>query len=115
MMRGKEDKEIMKQLGLTKPTFYRYKHRVIREADEAFQKQRLETLAFHKEILQERLTKLLKTSMLVLENPRTKNFHKIAEIAATLAINIFKLQVNSIGIITNSCSWRDDVNRLEVP
>jgi hypothetical protein len=85
MMQGKTDKEIMKQLGLTKPTFNRFRHRVITEADQAFQKQRLETLAFHKELLQERLTRLLRAAMQIKNSP-TKNF-KTAEIAATTIID----------------------------
>jgi hypothetical protein len=101
-MGGKEDKQIMEQLNLTKATYYRYKRQVIKEAERAYQKQRLETLAFHKEILEERLTKLLRASMRVLDSPPTKNFHKTAEVAATLPINIFKLQVDSIGVIRHS-------------
>jgi ACT domain-containing protein len=111
---GKEDKQIMSELNLSKATYYRYKKKVIKEAEGAYQKQRLETLALHKEILERRLTKLLGAAMQVLENPPTKNFHKIAEVAATLAISIFKLQVDSIGVITHSCSWKDVANRLEV-
>jgi ACT domain-containing protein len=114
LMEGKEDKQIMEQLGLSKATYYRYKRQVIKESEQAYEKQRLETLAFHKEMLEERLTKLLRAAMQVLENPRTKNFHKTAEVAANLAINIFKLQVDSIGVITHSCSWKDVANRLEV-
>jgi ACT domain-containing protein len=104
----------MEQLNLSKATYYRYKKQVIKEAERAYQKQRLETLAFHKEILEQRLTKLLRAAMQVLENPPANNFHKTAEVAATLAINIFKLQVDSIGVITQSCSWKDVANRLEV-
>jgi ACT domain-containing protein len=114
LMEGKEDKQIMTELNLSKATYYRYKKQVIREAEQAYQKQRLEALAFHKEILEDRLTKLLRAVMQVLENPRTKNFHKTAEVAANLAINIFKLQVDSIGVITHSCSWKDVANRQEV-
>jgi hypothetical protein len=110
---GKEDKQIMVQLNLSKATYYRYKRQVIKESEQAYQKQRLETLAFHKDILEQRLTKLLRAAMQVLENPRTKNFHKTVEVAATLAINIFKLEVDSIGVITNSCSWKDVIDRLE--
>jgi hypothetical protein len=110
---GKEDTQIITELNLSKATYYRYKKQVIKEAEQAYQKQRLETVAFHKEILEERLTKLLRAAMRVLENPPTKNFHKIAEVAANLAINIFKLQVDSIGVITHSCSWKDVANRLE--
>jgi ACT domain-containing protein len=111
---GKEDKQIMEQLNLSKATYYRYKKQVIKEVEQSYQKQRLETLAFHKEILEARLTKLLSGAMQVLDSPPTKNFHKIAQVAATLAINIFKLQVDSIGVITHSCCWKDVANRLEV-
>jgi ACT domain-containing protein len=114
LMEGKEDKQIMEQLNLSKATYYRYKKQVIKEVEQVYQKQRFETLAFHQEILEERLTKLLRAAMKVLENSPTKNFHKIAQVAATLAINIFKLQVDSIGVITHSCSWRDVANSLEV-
>jgi hypothetical protein len=106
---GKEDKQIMSEPNLSKATYYRYKRQVIKESEQAYKKQRLE-----KEILEERLTKLLNAAMQMLENPPTKNFHKIAEVAAAIAINIFKLQVDSIGVIIHSCSWKDVANRLEV-
>jgi hypothetical protein len=111
---GKEDKQIMIELNLSKATYYRYKKKVIKECEQAYQKQRLETLALHKEILEERLTKLLIAAMKVLDGPPSKNFHKTAEVAATLAINIFKLQVDSIGVIADGWSWKDVADRLEI-
>jgi hypothetical protein len=100
------DKEIMKQLDNPKTTYYRYKAMLHRESAEEFKKQRLDDLALHKELLENRLKAILQPLLVRInqsQEPNSKisnrDLANIAEIAKEIAIEINSLNKQGLNLL----------------
>lgn len=105
---GAYDKQIQEQLGISMTQFYIYKKKMLAESAQRFMNQKEEDIAFHKELLEQRLGKIYMhlESALRKTNPFNDNLPYIAskDLAAVtnvmrfLAIDLFKLNQEGIKI-----------------
>lgn len=105
---GMLDMEIMKQLNLKRAMYYIYKQKLFRQYADLFEKERVEDLGYHKELLHDRLTKLYRQTevKLSLKKPNSeepfidsKDYAATVAVAQNLAINIFKLESEGLRIL----------------
>jgi ACT domain-containing protein len=115
LMTPNSDQEIIKAIGISKTTFYRYKSRIYKEHAERFTSQRVENIGFYKEQLHTRLTKYLR----ILENKLAScnNDHDTAmlvEVTVGVAQSIFDLNLQGIQVLDSIRALDSKVRTLEI-
>lgn len=105
---GEVDREIMKTLAISQTQYFIYKNRVYEQSAEQFRKQKEENIAWHKDLLEERLTKLYKHLEEALRRPNplnnnlpyiaSKDLASVTNVMRFLAIDLFKLNQEGIKI-----------------
>lgn len=104
---GLTDREIMQKLQLRRSQYYVYRSKLYDQSADLFKKGQIEDLAFHKELLQERLTRLYRQAETRLtgaagNNTMTsKDIAQVLAMAQNIAINIFKLESEGLRILAS--------------
>jgi hypothetical protein len=110
------DSEIMKKLSLKRTQYYQYKKKLFTQSAKAFETSKMSDLAFHKELLHDRLTKLYRQADMALQiDPETnqllfldsKDYANVLLASQNIAINLFKLESEGLRILEQYF----DVNR----
>jgi ACT domain-containing protein len=91
---GSTDKEIMQELGLKRANFYKYKAKIYKRSEAIQSKNSDKSLAFHQEILNDRLTRIYRAleERLADKNTKSRDVVKCASLAKDIAINIVRLK-----------------------
>jgi hypothetical protein len=98
---GLLDREIITQLNLKRAQFFNYKQKLYEQSAAQFEKQKMSDLAYHKDLLHDRLTRILRhiETKLSERDDRTGNsllnpreYAGLALAGQNLAINLFKLE-----------------------
>ena len=98
---GVTDREIMERLQIKKSQYYVYRTKLYKQHADTFNKSRMEDLAFHKNTLSERLTRLYRQAEIKLNNPAMsqKDTAQVLAMAQNIATNIFKLEIEGLRIL----------------
>jgi hypothetical protein len=95
----KTDKEIMRDLNIPKRTYYRYKSKLLAESAEHFKNQKLEDVALHKDMLNDRLTHFL--GLLDDKIQRSLEVRDTMNPAKDMSIAIFQLNTQGIEAVNH--------------
>jgi hypothetical protein len=101
----KTDKEIMRDLNIPKRTYYRYKSKLLAESAEHFKNQKLEDVALHKDMLNDRLTHFL--GLLDDKIQRSLEVRDTMNPAKDMSIAIFQLNTQGIEAVNHMKSIAD--------
>jgi hypothetical protein len=111
----KTDKEIIRELEIPHTTFYRYKSKLIAASAERFKAQKLEDVALHKEVLNDRLTHFLglldtkiQRSLEARDTP-TKDLTGLFNCARDISISLFQLNTQGIQAVHNMKSVTEHI------
>lgn len=98
---GLTDRDIMDRLNIKKTQYYVYRSKLYKQHAERFMKGKPEDLAFHKNMLADRLTRLFRNAEIKLSNQNLsqKDSAQILAMAQNIAVNIFKLEAEGIRIL----------------
>jgi len=95
---GKTDTEIMNEVGVSRPTFYRYKIKIHKMFGDMAQKKTEDTIEFEAEVLKDRLLRLYRCLEKGIEDRDVDLTDKAtaAAVANDIATNIFRLEVEGL-------------------
>jgi hypothetical protein len=103
------DREIWKKLGLSRARYFVYRAKLYRLSGKLFEKTTNDELIYHKELLQERLTRIFRqmeldlTQTSVADNGYNNKDRAATALAAqNIAINIFKLEHEGLRVLSQS-------------
>lgn len=98
---GMVDREIMEKLHIKKNAFYQYRKRLFRESGDLFRQTDPDELLYHKELLQERLTRMYRQIEIDLHNNTLSNKDRagLYLAAQSYAMNIFRLNYEGIAAL----------------
>jgi hypothetical protein len=101
---GMVDREIIDRLNLKRATFYWYRKRLFKESGNLFKQTSDDELLFHKDLLQERLTRMFRQIEIDLRNTTlsSKDRAGLYMAAQSYAINIFRLNYEGIVALRNA-------------
>lgn len=98
---GMLDREIMEKLHIKKNAYYQYRKRLFRESGDLFRQTDADELLYHKELLQERLTRMFRQIEIDLNNKDLSNKDRagLYLAAQSYAMNIFRLNYEGIAAL----------------
>jgi ACT domain-containing protein len=99
LMTCSTDQEIIKAVGISKSSYYRYKARIYKEHSERFNERRFINVGFYTEQLHNRLTKYLKILESRLESCNNHDTAALAIITVEVAKTIFDLNMQGLEIL----------------
>lgn len=101
---GMVDREIMERLQLKKASYYAYRKRLFRDSGNMFRQTSNDELLYHKDLLQERLTRMFRRIEIDLNNTALTNKDRagLYMAAQSYAMNIFRLNYEGIVALKNA-------------
>lgn len=101
---GMIDREIMEKLNLKRASYYAYRKRLYRESGELFKQTNADELLYHRDLLQERLTRMYRQVETDLNNSELSNKDRAAlyMAAQSLSMNIFRLNYEGMIALKNA-------------